>query len=118
MGMDYKYCGSASYPRFNDEVKGIVELFGGKMITNRKPKEQCTMVEYFMEEPLKYDFPKGTPEVFIKWANNPYGKFTRKETKEIYNFIKSKKRLAEKISHQIIGEFECCVEDNCAWKIG
>ena len=31
MGMDYQFAGSASYPRFNDELKAVVELFGGKM---------------------------------------------------------------------------------------
>ena len=72
MGMDYRYAGSASYPRFNDEVKGIVELFGGKMVTDRKPQEECTLIEYFMEKPLKYSFPEGTNKVFMKWANDPF----------------------------------------------
>ena len=117
MGMAYKYGSSASYPRFNNEVKQIVELFGGWMITNRKPKEQCTMVEYFMEEPLKYHFLKNTPFVFKKWANDPFGEFTVKETKKIYDFLKTKWRKVKEISPQIADEFKCCVEYNDYWEI-
>lgn len=118
MGMDYQFVGSATYPRFNDEVKGIVELFGGKMITNRKPKEQCTMVQYFMEKPLRYKFLWNTPFAFKKWANEPYGKFTLKETKKIYEFLKTKEKEVKRISEQILEEFSCCVMYNEPWQIG
>ena len=117
MGMDFIFCGSASYPRFNDEMKKIVELFDGVMITQRKPASECTMSEYFMEEPLKYEFKEGTPKVFMKWANNPYGKFTLKETKEVYTFLKTKWRKVEKISPQIAQELEGCCRYKCAWSI-
>jgi len=118
MGMDYKFCGSATYPRFNDELKGIVELFGGKIITNRKPKEQCSMVEYFMEEPLKYEMPEGTPASVIKWVNHPYAEdFTVEETKEIYNFLHIKWRKVEAISGQIAEELRCCVLEEEPWEI-
>ena len=118
MGMDYRSVGSASYPRFNDELKGIVELFGGKMVTNRKPKEQCTMVEYFMEEPLRYEMPEGTPASVIKWVNNPYAEdFTAEETKEIYNFLKPKWNKVKAISGQIAEELRCCVYDETNWSI-
>ena len=56
MGMDYIYAGSVSYPRFNDEVKGIVELFGGKMVTNRKPQEECNIIEYLNYYQCKTSF--------------------------------------------------------------
>ncbi len=118
MGMDYQFVGSATYPRFNDEVKGIVELFGGKMITNRRPKEECTMVQYFMEKPLRYKFLYNTPFVFKKWANDPYGEFTLKETKKIYEFLKTKEKEVERISKQILKEFEYCVMYNEPWQIG
>lgn len=118
MGMDYKYVGSATYPRFNDEVKGIVELFGGKMITKRKPKEQCTMVQYFMEKPLRYKFPYNFPFVLKKWANDPYGKFTLKETKKIYKVLLTKAKEVENISDQILAKFRYCVMYNEPWQIG
>lgn len=118
MGMDYKYCGSSSYPRFNDEVKGIVELFGGEMITNRKPKEKCTIVEYFMEEPLKYKFPKNILFSFKKWANDPFNEhMTVKETKKIYELLLTKWNEVYEISPQIADEFKSCVIDKCAWRI-
>lgn len=117
MGMDYRFAGSASYPRFNDEVKGIVKLFKGKMVTNRKPQEECTITEYFMEKPLNYTFPKGTPMVFMKWANNPYEDLSEKETKELYNFLKPKWKNVEKISHQIAYELETLVDTNWSWSI-
>jgi len=117
MGMDYQFAGSASYPRFNDEVKGIVELFGGKLNMYRKPKEKCTMVEYFMEEPLKYKYPHNFPFVLKKWANDPYGKFTAKETKKIYKVLLTKEEEVKNISGQILEEFKCCVIYNEAWQI-
>lgn len=117
MGMDYQYCGSASYPRFNDEVKAIVELFGGQLNMYRKTQEKCTMVEYFMEKPLKYKFPHNFPFALKKWANDPYGKFTVKETKKIYKVLLAKAEEVKNISYQILEEFRCCVQDNCAWNI-
>ena len=117
MGMDYIFAGSASYPRFNDEMKGIVELFGGKMVSERKPQEECTIIEYFMEKPLKYTMPEGTPETIIKWVNDPYDNFTSKETKEIYEFIKTKEDEATEISNQIVSELQCCVSSRIGWSI-
>lgn len=117
MGMDYRFAGSASYPRFNDEVKAIVELFGGKMQTNRKPREECTMVEYFMEEPLKYTFPEGTPEVLSKWANDPYSDLTVKETQELYSVLKTKWKKVEKASDQIAEELSILHSGRMKWHI-
>lgn len=105
MGMDYQFAGSASYPRFNDELKAVVELFGGKMQTNRKPHEDCTLIEYFMEKPLEYVFPEGTPKVLWKWANNPYDDLTVDETEELYSILKTKWKKVKKASEQIAQEF-------------
>jgi len=120
MGMDFQYAGSASYPRFNDEIKGIVELFGGKMITNRKPQEECNLIEYFMEKPLKYEFPENLPESFKKWANDPFEcKLTSEETKEIWEMLNTKREQVEEISSQILYEFDCLCKGNdeewCIW---
>lgn len=118
MGMDFRYAGSASYPRFNDEMKKIVELFGGEMTSKRKPQEECTIVEYFMEEPLEYKMPEGTPDYFIKFVNDPYAEdFTVKETKEIFEFIKPKLEEVRVISSQIVSELETLVENEEPWDI-
>lgn len=110
MGMDYKYMGSASYPRFNDELEGIVKLLGGKTITKRKSQENCTIVEYFMEETLEYKMPKDAPKAVCKWVNNPYGSFNFDETYDIYTYLIPKKKEIEKISPQIIGELQSCID--------
>lgn len=117
MGMDYYYAGSSSYPRFNDEVKSIVELFDGKMVSDRKPQEECTVVEYFMEKPLSYSFPETVPPEFIKWANDPYEDLTVGETKTIFEFMKPKWDKVKELSHQIALEFESLVEWDEGWEI-
>lgn len=117
MGMDYVFAGSASYPRFNNELEEIVKIFGGKTITNRKPKEQCDMIEYFMEEPLDYALPKGTPNVFIKWSNDPYSDLTSSETKDLFNFMKPEWNKVKNVSHQIADELESLVDYNMGWSI-
>lgn len=117
MGMDYQFAGSSSYPRFNDELKAVVELFGGKMETNRKPKEECTMLEYFMEEPLKYSFPEGTSNVLCKWANEPYDKLAVAETEELYSILKTKWEEVKAASKQIADEFDELHSWGMAWSI-
>ena len=117
MGMDYKYAGNASYPRFNTEVKGIVELFGGKMITNRKPKEKCRMVEYYMEKPLKYWFPFNTPYILKKWAQHPYKPLSFKETYKLYKVLNSRRKEVEEISHQLMGELDILIKYKEGWEI-
>ena len=117
MGMDYRYAGSSSYPRFNDEIKGIVELFGGKMTTARKPENECNLVEYFMEAPLSYEMPEGTPEVFTRWVNNPYDELNEEDTKAVYNILKTKMAEVEKISNQIAYEFNCLHDYGNNWYI-
>ena len=115
--MCYRFAGSASYPRFNDEVKAVVELFGGKMLTNRKPPEECTALEYFMEAPLKYEFPDNTPEVLCKWANKPYKRLTVDETEELYSILKTKWKKVEIASKQIAYEFDKLHSKGLCWSI-
>lgn len=117
MGMDYRYAGSASYPRFNDEIKGIVELFGGRMTTNRKPQEECNMIEYFMEKPLEYEMPEGTPKIIVKWVNEPFEDYSSKEVREIYKFLEPKWDKVEEISDQIAYELQTLVEYFEGWSI-
>lgn len=117
MGMDYKFAGSASYPRFNSELKAVVELFGGKMETKRKPQEECTMLEYFMEEPLKYSFPEGTPKVLCKWANKPYDGLTVAETEELYSILKTKWDEVKTASEQIAYELDDLHSRGLGWSI-
>ena len=119
MGADFRYAGSASYGRLNDELKGIVELFGGKMVGEREDYDTGTPfvkpLGYFMEEPLKYEMPEGTPEIFVKWVNEPYESYPYKDIKQVYDFLKSKWEEVQKISHDITYELENLVLDKEEW---
>lgn len=107
MGMDYQFAGSASYPRFNDELKAVIELFSGKMETSRKHKDECA----------KYAFPEGTAKVLCKWANKPYDELTVAETEKLYSILKTKWNEVEAVSEQIAYEFDCLHSWGLCWSI-
>ena len=87
MGMMYQYAGSASYPRFKEEMQQLHNLV------------------------------KGVNSVALdKFFNEPYEYFTSDETKEIYNILCSKPE-AKDISSQIMYELKACVEVNNSWYI-
>lgn len=127
MGMDYKYAGSASYPRFDREIKQIVEIFGGvesKELIKRKETENERPLGYWFgyassapDNMEKYIFPNDTNEVLIKWFNHIYDKFSIDDTKIIYDELWKHKNEIENISGQIIYEFEALMENNEGWEI-
>lgn len=88
MGMDYRYAGSASYNRFNDEMKKLKELF----------------------KDVKSDD-------LDKFFSIPYGLFTPLETRNIYKIFLTKIDEAEAISQDICYELECCIKCNEGWDI-
>lgn len=98
MGMDYSYAGSASYPRFNEELCAVAEIFGGVKVG------------------AVFDFPIGTNETLVKWFNNIYGDFTCEETKAVWELVSEHPEIKE-ISHQIWRELEAVVEFGEAWYI-
>ena len=118
MGMDYQYAGSASYPRFDEELVNVARVFGGilskdagNLVNSTKPDSDFVR---YMFGPLsgddtvkeKFVFPEGTPEVLVKWFNNVYSEdFTSEETTEIWELIRSHPEI-EDISCQIWGELE------------
>ena len=124
MGMDYKYAGSASYPRFDRELCAVAEVFGGIKTEHLKEREAAEN-----ERPLgywfgflssdgsgepKFVFPEGTNEVLIKWFNDPYNysdDFTEEETAIIWKQVYAHPEI-EEISWQIWHELEMLV-DNC-----
>lgn len=95
MGMDYRYNGSASYPRFNDEVFKIARLLGGKP---------------------KFEFKEGTPEILQRWFNDIWGDYTPSETKKIWEEIKKHPEI-EDISPQIWNELQDLVEYGDNWHV-
>lgn len=105
MGMDYSYAGSASYPRFNEELYAVAKVLGGT-------KERCEATGK-----LKFVFPDGTNEILVRWFNNIYGEdFTEEETKIIWECIKNYPEIVE-ISYQIWYELKTLVDYNEAWYI-
>lgn len=110
MGADFRYAGSASYGRLNDELKGIVELFGGKCISEREDYDTGSPflkpLGYFMEEPLKYEMPEGTPEIVVKWINEPYETYPYEDIKQVYDFLKPRWKEVQEISQDITYELE------------
>lgn len=128
MGMDYQYAGSASYPRFDREIKEIVSLFGGQEsveLQKRKDTENDRSFGYWfgymssaqlnME---KYMFPKNVNPTIVKWFNNLYDdNFTKEETAIVFNELSKYKNEIEEISSQLLYELECLVKNGESWYI-
>ena len=97
MGMDYKFAGSASYPRFNEELREVAKIFGGT-------------------KPDKFIFPDGTNEILVKWFNDIYGDFTVEETKIVWEHISQHPEIKD-ISNQIWHELEFLTNIDEEWNI-
>lgn len=128
MGMDYQYAGSASYPRFDREIKEIISLFGGQEsieLQKRKATENDRLFGYcfgyMSSAPLnmeKYIFPKNVNPTLVKWFNNLYGdNITKEETAVVFNELNKYKDEIEKISDQLLYELECLVKNDESWYI-
>ncbi len=124
--MDYQHAGSASYPRFNDEIEKIARLFGAidskELEKNKeKYKDGINWVDHMFgkehDVDTKYIFPKDTPEILIKFFNHPYDDLTVEETKEVYDLFEPKREQIEEISDQIIYELDSLVEFEDSWHI-
>lgn len=130
MGMDYKYAGSASYPRFDEELCEVANIFGGvktdylKSLENDYNKADwvtrmwgtisADCSENVVNE--KFIFPSKTPNILKKFFNNPYDDFDTKETFEIWKNIKKHPEI-KKISYQIWNEFETLTAQRENWWI-
>ena len=127
MGMDYKYAGSASYPRFDRELCQVAAIFGGiptEHLKERKATENerpfgywfCFLSSDGSNEP-KFVFPEGTDETLVKWFNNPYGdSFTAEDTNTVWNHISQHPEI-EDVSYQIYNELQTLVELEDSWEI-
>ena len=126
MGVDYRYAGSASYPRFDEEICEIAKIFGGEktedLIKKEKNSSNESTLDYwfgFLKSDSKetnFVFPKGIDETLIRWFNDPYDIFDKKETKIIWDHI-SKHPEIENISDQIWDELEALTECGKGWYI-
>ena len=126
MGMDYRYAGSASYPRFDRELCSVVEVFGGIKTEHLKEREETENERPFgywfgflssdSSDLPKFVFPEGTNEVVVKWFNNIYEDFNKEETKIIWENISAHPEIKE-ISNQLWYELEMLVKYDEEWSI-
>ena len=126
MGMDYKYSGSASYPRFDKELCSVAEIFGGVKTEHLKEREATENERLFghwfgflssdNSDKPKFIFPKNTNETLVRWFNNVYGCFSVEETKIIWQCIKEHPEVKE-ISSQIWCELEELVDYDDYWQL-
>ena len=120
MGMDYRYSGSSSYPRFDREITEVAKVFGGELSSNLKKRkdtesERASGLGYWFgymssdnSKLPRFIFPEGTNELLVTWFNDIYGDhhiYTPRETKNIWELVKEHPEI-ENISSQIWNELE------------
>ncbi len=124
MGMDYKFAGSASYPRFDREIQAIAEKFGGKLSErSQKRLDNDGGIDYWFgflsgdqSDAPKFIFPEGTDATLSAWLNNPYEDMEPDETARVWELIRQYPEI-EDISGQIWYELESLVELGEGWSI-
>lgn len=126
MGVDYRYSGSASYPRFDREICEIAKIFGGEktedLIKKEKNSSNESTLDYWFgflkpaSKETNFVFSKGTDETLVKWLNDPYAIFDEKETKVIWEHVSNHPEI-ENISDQIWFELKTLVECGHGWII-
>lgn len=126
MGMDYRYAGSSSYPRFDRELCEIAKLIGAietDHLTERKKTEDSRPFGYWFgylssdeSDKLKFAIPETIPGAVAKWLNRPYEAMTPEETKLVWNVISDHPKIRE-ISPQIYTELEELAKQREGWDI-
>ena len=126
MGMSYEYAGSASYPRFDEEVCAVAAVFGGVKTEKLKKREKAApkgtlnwwFGSYISDDPNKprFVFPESTNETIAKWLNNIYEPRTAAETKEIWECVRARYEIRV-ISDQIWEELKKRVHYDEGWEI-
>lgn len=124
MGVDFQWSGSASYPRYYEEVEAIAtKCFGATLnpqfVEDEKKVEKSLINPTYMfgtvhERNDKFIFPDGTPEVIVE--------FCRKPTMEFYDASKMWEAFQqhpeiEEISYQIWEEVKCCAEYRSSYHV-
>lgn len=119
MGMDYKFAGSSSYSRFEDEIREVVKLFYGISLVELPDDTDKVFypfgyINYISDSSDKFEFPQGTNEAVIKWLNHPYDERTPDETKCIWDAVKG---FGDKVPVKIYCELKSLVECGMGWDI-
>lgn len=126
MGMDYRYAGSASYPRFEEELRLVAKELGcaetgylGELeqASGRKPLGYWFGCMYNSDKRrAKFDVPDSLPESVAKWLNDPYDERSPEETAEIWEAVKDRPGIRA-LSSQIYSELEWLARWHEGWHI-
>jgi len=119
MGVDYKWAGSASYPRYYEEMAAVATKVFGAKITDEYQSEQGkpenhTMLNYFIgkahtKPTRKFEFPEGTPKIVCRFFEEPEEYYDAEETAELWSLVKDN-QLVEELSHQLYEELKLDAE--------
>ena len=129
MGMDYQYAGSASYPRFDQEISDIVQqvLDGTKTPALIKVEGKVCNGNFVtkmfgsmssMGDCDKYVFPDTIPENVAYFFNHLYDKFSPGFMEDVYLFLEPYLTKMEKFSSQFVCELNMVHECEDYWDLG
>lgn len=115
MGVDFKWMGSASNPRYYEEVEAIAtKCFGATLnpqfVEDEKKVAKSITNPFYMfgtvhKRPDKFMFPEGTPEIIVAFCQKPVDEFY--EAKTLWDIFQQHPEI-EQISDQIWEEVKCC----------
>ena len=131
--MNYRYAGSASYSRFDEEITKVAEILGGKLKpeyrklldnVHKAEKENPNVFYAFgtlnvpdkSRQAEKYEFPEGFDPIVKDWLNHPYKEQTIPDTAHIWEVVSDYLEVKE-VSHQIWYELQKCGTHGVNWYI-
>lgn len=124
MGVDFFFSGSASYPRYYEEVEKIaVQCFGAtlnnKFVKAEKKVEKSLLNPEYMfgsvhDRHDKFIFPKETPKIIVEFCREPVGK--NYNSRELWKVFQQHPEI-EDISFQIWNEVKVSAECGCSYEV-
>lgn len=124
MGVDFTWGGSASYPRYYEEVQKIATQCFGAVLNaqfvkdEQKVEKSLLNPEYMFgsvhERDDKFTFPEGTPEEVVKFCQKPVGEFY--DAKKLWEAFQVHPEI-EEISYQIWEEVKACATYNESYHV-
>lgn len=117
MGVDFKWGGSASYPRYYKEVEEIATKCFGAKLTEQFVKDESKVTKSLLnptymfgevnERDDKFIFPEGTPDIIVRFCKKPVEE--PYDAKALWEEF-SKHPEIQEISDQIWDEVKTCAK--------
>ena len=117
MGVDFKWGGSASYPRYYEEVQEIATKCFGAKLNEQFVKDEAKVVKSLLntsymfgevhERDDKFIFPEGTPDVIVRFCQKPVVECY--DARAMWDAFSKHPEIKE-ISDQIWDEVKTCAE--------